>query len=323
MDAMATDALTAVAEELYALVPEEFTAARNARARAVKPDDPELAGRIGGLRKPSPAAWTANALARERADALEELVALGGELRDAQAAGDGRALTRLAAERRTLVGSLLQQAGGLADAADRSPSRAVLDEVEQTLIAGTVDPAAGEALRTGRLVRSLQAVGFDAVDLAGAVAGEASAALPVTPRRASSTKTGTASHRDTATGARTDAAAERSAERADAERAGAERARAERDRADADVRDARDRADAAQRALAEAEDALHDAESHADRLRAERDRIEARLRELRAEIAAAERDEREAERTRAKAATAADRARDHAGAAETARERLG
>ena len=318
MDAMATDALTAAAEELYALAPEEFTAARNARAKAAKPGDPELARRIGELRKPSPAAWIANTLARARADALEELVALGGELRDAQAAGDGRALTRLAAERRTLVGSLLQQAGGLADAADRSPSRAVLDEVEQTLIAGTVDPAAAEALRTGRLVRSLQAVGFDAVDLAGAVAGEASAARPVTPRRASATKTGTASHRDTATGARTDAAAGRSAERADAERA-----RAERDRADADVRDARDRADAAQRTLAEAEDALHDAESHADRLRVERDRIEARLRELRAEIASAERDGREAERTRAKAATAAERARDHAEAAETARERLG
>ena len=32
MEAMATDALTAAADELYALVPEEFTAARNARA---------------------------------------------------------------------------------------------------------------------------------------------------------------------------------------------------------------------------------------------------------------------------------------------------
>jgi len=36
MEAMATDALTAAADELYALVPEEFTAARNARAKDVK-----------------------------------------------------------------------------------------------------------------------------------------------------------------------------------------------------------------------------------------------------------------------------------------------
>ncbi|WP_138708080.1 hypothetical protein, partial [Agromyces tardus] len=236
---MATDALTVAAEELYALVPEEFTAARNARAKAAKPGDPELAARIGGLRKPSPAAWIANAVAREHADGLDELVALGAELREAQAAGDGRELTRLAGERRKLVASLLQQAAALGDAADRSPSRAVLDEVEQTLIAGTIDAAAGEAVRTGRLVRSLQAVGLDAVDLDGAVAGEATAGRPTTARRAPASRAGTADDgaagRDAAK-ASTDAAGERSAEQG-----AAERARAERDRAEADARDARDR----------------------------------------------------------------------------------
>ena len=175
---MATDALTTAADELYALVPDEFTAARNARAKEAKLDDRVLGQRIGEFRKPSPAAWIVNMLVREHPDAVDELLDLGADLRDAQAASDGKALTAIGSERRKLVSGLLKQATSIADAADRSPSRAVLDEVEQTLIAATVDEAAGEALRTGRLVRSLQAVGFEDVDLDGAVAGEASAGRP-------------------------------------------------------------------------------------------------------------------------------------------------
>jgi chromosome segregation ATPase len=88
------------------------------------------------------------------------------------------------------------------------------------------------------------------------------------------------------------------------------------------VREARERAEQAQRALAEAEDLLHAAEWNADELRDERHELETRLKELRSEIADAERDEREAERVRAKAAIAVDRARDDVEAAEAALERL-
>lgn len=307
---MATDALTAAAEDLYALVPEEFTAARNARAKEAKTDDRELGGRIAELRKPSPAAWIVNQLVREHADAIDELLDLGAELREAQADGDGKALTSIGSERRKMISALLKQATQLADAADRSPSRAVLDEVEQTLIAATVDEAAGEALRTGRLVRSLQAVGFEDVDLDGAVAGEASAARPAKRRAERPTR------KEKETRAGDAEAGARRADREDAERA----ARDERD--EADVREARERAEQAQRALAEAEDLLHAAEWNADELRDERHDLETRLKELRSEIAEAERDEREAERVRAKAAIAVDRARDDVEAAESALERL-
>ena len=309
---MATDALTAAAEDLYALVPEEFTAARNARVKEAKADDRELGDRIAELRKPSPAAWIVNQLVREHPDAIDELLDLGTDLRDAQGAGDGKALTNIGSERRKLVSALLKQATEIADAADRSPSRAVLDEVEQTLIAATVDEAAAEALRSGRLVRSLQAVGFEDVDLDGAVAGEASAAQPVKRRSARP------SRREK--GAADDEAATRRTEREDAARA--ERDRAQRQGAEADVREARERAEQAQRALAEAEDLLHAAEWNADELRDERHELETRLKELRSEIADAERDEREAERVRAKAAIAVDRARDDVEAAEVALDRL-
>ncbi len=319
MEPMATDALTAEADELYGLVPEEFTAARNARTKAVRAEDRELSGRIGELRKPSPAAWIVNQLVRAHADALDELLELGDELRDAQAAGDGKALTRIGGQRRKLVAGLLTQATEVADAADRSPSRAVLDEVEQTLIAATVDAAASEALRTGRLVRSLQAVGFEAVDLEGAVAGDTAAARPAKRKAPLRRKTtGKAESDDDGDGAKQQAERE-AAQRAEEEQA----SRQARERAEADVHEARERADAAQRALAEAEDLLQAAEWNADELRDERHELEARLKELRSEIADAERGEREAERVRAKAATAADRARDDVEAAEAALEQLG
>ncbi|MFD4420906.1 hypothetical protein ACFWN7_05315 [Agromyces sp. NPDC058484] len=310
---MATDPLTAAADELYALVPEEFTAARNARAKEAKADDRELGARVGELKRPSPAAWIVNRLVREHPDTIDELSRLGVELREAQAAGDGTSLTTIGSGRRKLISAALEQANEIADAAGRPPSRAVLDEVEQTLIAATVDESAGEAFRTGRLVRSLQAVGFEDVDLDGAVAGEASAARPTkrtTARPARSTS------RERQTGADEHVAdARASAERDTA-------ARAERERAEADVREARDRADEAKRALAEAGDLLHAAEWNADELRDERHDLETRLKELRTEIADAERDERDAERVRAKAATAAARARDDVEAAETALDRL-
>ena len=338
MEAMATDALTAAADELYALVPEEFTAARNERAKDAKADDRVLGQRIGELRRPSPAAWIVNRLVREHPDAVDELLDLGADLRDAQAAGDGRALTKIGSERRKLVSGLLQQATRIADAADRSPSRAVLDEVEQTLIAGTVDEAAGEALRTGRLVRGLQAVGFEDVDLDGAVAGEASDGRPA-KRRAAGSGTGTGDAAKGATkggaksgakgakggkkhGGKAGAKSDDEADAAAAEREAAAARAAEREQAEADVREARDRETEAKRALDEAQDLLAAAEWNADELRDERHDLETRLKELRTEIAEAERDERDAERVRAKAATAVDRARDDVEAAETALERL-
>ncbi|MDR6907710.1 hypothetical protein J2X63_003418 [Agromyces sp. 3263] len=329
MTPMPIDALTTEADELYGLVPEEFTSARNARAKAVRADDRELAQRIGELRKPSPAAWIVNRLVREQPDGIDELLDLGQDLREAQSAGDGRALTGIGSERRKLVSGLLHEATRIADDAGRPPSRAVLDEVEQSLIAATVDERAGEALATGRLVRGIQAVGFEDVDLDGAVAGEASARRP--PKRRTTRSGGevtaersgaTASKRTSKQGAGdSDAAAEREAE-AERRRVDAARA-AERERAEADVQEARDRAEQAQRELDEAQDLLHAAEWHADELRDERHDLETRLKELRSEIADAERGEREAERARAKAATAADRARDDVEAAETALDALG
>lgn len=306
---MAADGLTEAADALYALVPEEFTAARNARAADAKGSDPALAKRIAALRRPSPAAWIVNRLAREQADRLGDLVGLGGELAEAQASSDGRAMTALAAERREAVGDLVRAAVALADGADRAPSRAVLDEVEQTLVAATVSEEAGAAVRSGRLVRALRAVGFD-VDVDGAVAGEASAVPP--PARRSTRRA------DGADGAAPEEpAAEPTAEAADAERRGA------RDRAEAAADEARERAEDARRTLAAAEGRLDAATRRLEELRSERDELERRLDELRDELAEADREARSARREHESAAHASDRADVNAEDAEAELDRLG
>src|SRR6516164_7323209 len=77
--------LASAAEELYALSPGDFTAARDERAaQARAAGDRDLAQAIGGLRRPVVSAWLVNQLAREAGDQVAELVALGESLRQAQ-----------------------------------------------------------------------------------------------------------------------------------------------------------------------------------------------------------------------------------------------
>lgn len=168
---MATDDLDAITAELAALPLAEFTAARDAKAKTV--DDATLAAAIRALRKPSPAAWLTNLLVRERPDVLAQLLALGADLRTAQQNLDARELAALTAERRALVTVIAGLAGDLARDRGVRVSPTVTEELAQTLLAALADAAAGDAVASGRLVRSLSVVGFDAVDLDGAVAGSA------------------------------------------------------------------------------------------------------------------------------------------------------
>ncbi|QEO14463.1 transposase [Agromyces intestinalis] len=252
------DALLAEADELAGLPPDEFTAARNARAKQVRTDDRELARRIGELRKPSAAAWLVNQIVRHRPDRVDELLALGAELRAAQADLDARELTRLARERRALVQAVAREAGALADELGHPVREGVLGEVAETLQAGMTDASAEAAVRSGRLIRALEAIGTD-VDLDGALmAGEAASLARPVPE--------------------SDAASDR-----------AEHLVAERRRAEAE-------AEVAERQADEASDRLEAARAETERARRARDDLTARLEQLEAELDRAERDLHEAER---------------------------
>jgi hypothetical protein len=158
--------LDAIAAELYALPPEEFTQARNDRAAA---SDRSLAARIKALRKPTASAWAVDLLAREGqlSDALE----LAAALREAQDDLDAAELGRLSRQRRALVSALATQAVDLAHDRGVTISGAARADVEKTINAAVMDAAAAAAVMTARLVRPLEASGFDAVDVSDAVGG--------------------------------------------------------------------------------------------------------------------------------------------------------
>src|ERR1700712_153141 len=104
---MAEDALVEVADELYGLTPEEFTAARNARAKAAQADgDRALADAVKALAKPTAAAWLANQLVRQDPDALDPLLELGSALREATAKLDGAEMRALSRQQPKVVAAL-------------------------------------------------------------------------------------------------------------------------------------------------------------------------------------------------------------------------
>lgn len=165
-DPHASAELDAVAAELCALPPAEFTAARSARAAA---SAPPLAAQIKRLRKPVVAAWIVNLLVH--AGGLDEALQLAAALREAQDDLDAAELTQLTRQRRALVSALAAQA--VAFAADRgvAASAAAREDVEKTINAAVVDAGAAAAVLTGRLVAPLEAGAFEPADLVTAVNG--------------------------------------------------------------------------------------------------------------------------------------------------------
>ncbi|HEY7178813.1 MAG TPA: hypothetical protein VH305_06535 [Gaiella sp.] len=143
----------AEAERLYGLPLDEFTAARDMRARELRGEGrKDEAAEVAALRKPVLAAWVVNMLARdERAD-VRELVASARAIRAGKDGAD--AAFREALERLTAAGRRLLEAEG------RSVD-ATLQQVASTLRAGAAgDP---EQLAAGTLTQPLESTGFGAM----------------------------------------------------------------------------------------------------------------------------------------------------------------
>ena len=150
-----------VADELYALAPEAFTAARNERSRQARATgDSELAAQIARLARPTVAGWLANQVVRAHPDEVRALVELGDRLRAATTAGDGAALRELAPAQRQVVAALVGRAGEVARSAQRSVSEAAAGELENTFRAALADPTAAGQLGQGRLSGALVPSGF-------------------------------------------------------------------------------------------------------------------------------------------------------------------
>ena len=165
--------LLEVADSLYALPLEEFTAAREALAKQLKsgPEaDLALAGRVQGLRKASRAAWVLNLLVRREAAQVAEILAVAEALREAQSTMDGEQLRALTRQRRQLTAAVTTRARALAAECGVPITGAVADQVEATLTAALLDAGAARALSSGLLVQPLAALGFAESEAVAAVA---------------------------------------------------------------------------------------------------------------------------------------------------------
>ena len=164
--------IDAAADELYAVLPAGFIAARDARAKAARSDgDEALYAQVKALRRPSAAAWLVNLLARsdEGFDAFSDL---SHRLRDAQTNLDAPTMKELGQERTRVIAEMVERAVFLAKEADPQfrDTGTVRDQVTSTLTAAVADPTAEAAVMSGRLVSPLSYAGFGEVDLTDAVA---------------------------------------------------------------------------------------------------------------------------------------------------------
>jgi hypothetical protein len=217
-----------------------------------------------------------NLLVRERADLVRQLLELGATLREAEGDFDPVNLRALTGQRRRLVGAVVKEVRALAEGVGQHPGAAALEEVERTLMAALSSADAAEAVATGRLVRSLESVGLEPVDVDGAVAGDGI-------RAASDEEPDAAPPADALARQR----ARRAADAAERRAADAEQ---QAERAGAAVTDAQQ------------EVARHTAESES--LRSELDDLRRRMDDVRRRLGVAENDLEEAEDSVARARTA-------------------
>ncbi|UXN24036.1 hypothetical protein N8D74_10630 [Curtobacterium flaccumfaciens] len=300
-----------VARELLLVAPQDFVAERTARQRAVRKDDRALATAIGRLRKPAPAAWVIDLLAHD--GALDDAVDLGPALRRAQADADPDAIRTLRRQRTEVVDALAQAGADLASDAGHPVTPAVLEQVRATIEAAMADPHAGAAVRSGLLVTALESVGFDAVDLDGALAdpdavpdawsGSDAPPIPISQAR----------------GARQASRASRAAQRDAPEPDAEPEPEPEPEPASDPAADRK----AARQAETAARTESRDADAALDTAEADLEQAEERRAELQRALEQAEADITRLEAARDEAEAASDRARDVLHAAQEHRRKVG
>lgn len=130
----------------------------------------DLAKEITELRKPTVGAWVVNRLTGDPDSDLTGLLELGSRMRAAQFELDTATMRTLGTERRRKVATLVHRAKRIAEEAGIATGPGLIRDVEETLTAAVADEAAGRAVASGRLTRTLQYSGFGEVDLEAATA---------------------------------------------------------------------------------------------------------------------------------------------------------
>ena len=148
-----------VVDELLAMPPKEFTAARNAAAKQLAADGQrEAADEIKGLPRPTLALWSLNRVAHEHADLVETFVDAAAKLRKAhETGGDIRAATPPEREAEARVAAAAAKIAG----GQGSATETVMRGIRQALGAAAADPEVAATLSAGRLIREPEAPSID------------------------------------------------------------------------------------------------------------------------------------------------------------------
>jgi chromosome segregation ATPase len=176
-------------DELFALPPEQFTAARDALAKRLKAEgNSDASAAVKKLARPTVAAWALNQLPHQHPEVVEEVVAAGAELRRAQR----RALSGIAdagmsaatQDRREAVRNATDAAARILSSAGREPATVERD-IQAALEAATNDPAIAEELQEGRFSKppALEADLGGLMALSLAAAGEPETVPPPSKAR--------------------------------------------------------------------------------------------------------------------------------------------
>jgi septal ring factor EnvC (AmiA/AmiB activator) len=187
---MSADALLEIADRLYAESLADFTAARDAEAKALTTGDgadKDLAARVKVLKKPSVAAWAINLLVRREGEQIDQVLALGESLRAAAESMSGEELRALTRQRRQLTNALASTARDLARESDVRLTGAVVDQVEGMLTAAMLDPVAARVVRSGLVLTAFPSTGVSELDV-DAICAVLDALDPELAHRATSTE---------------------------------------------------------------------------------------------------------------------------------------
>jgi hypothetical protein len=182
-----------VSRELYGLLPEEFAAARKAKASEAQAEgNRDLATAIRQLRRPTTSAWLANLLVRERPAEIATLLELGTAMLKAQSDLAGAEMRRLSQQRQQVVTPLSDAARKLSHDMGKDISESTIRELEETLDAAIANSDARDALASGHLASAMRYSGLGGVDLSGvAVKRSKSASRTATTSKVNPNKTAT------------------------------------------------------------------------------------------------------------------------------------
>lgn len=311
--------IEAIADELYAMQPDGFAAARDAAVKEARAGGrADVARELAKLRRPTRSAWLINLLWRHERELLESLLDLGDAFRDAQAQASGGALQKLMAQRRQVEQALIRRGKDLAAEAGAEVSDAMQREAQETLSAALALPEVADEIRGGRLTRAATYAGFGVMP-----SGPSASPRPATPSRTSDT-TASASASTPPRSSQSsvsrsnapeklptaDLAAYRAEKERERAREDAERKHAAEQRADAQavVERAREEAGASAAALAQASTAADEAATTYEQLRQQVDAARAELQRLQVEASRAEERAVDTRRARGEAERAHDAA---------------